>query len=68
VIEKVATWAIGKVVSEELDDSVATAALVGVALDSASYAAMGIPPKAAIAAGAATGMAQHAYRKSRKKG
>jgi hypothetical protein len=66
MMEKIASWAIGKVVTEEVDDSVTTAALVGVALDTATFSAMGLPAKGAVAAGAATGIGTHLYKKARK--
>lgn len=55
MIEKVVGWALQKVVEEEVDDSVATAALVGVALDSAAFKAMGLPGTGAVVAGAVSG-------------
>lgn len=57
MIEKVVGWALQKVVEDEVDDSVATAALVGVALDSAAFKAMGLPGAGAVAAGAVSGAA-----------
>lgn len=67
MIEKVVGWAVAKVVEEEIDDSVFMAALLGVALDSAAFRAVGLPPTGAVMAGAVTGAAHNIYRKTRSK-
>lgn len=64
-MEKVVTWAIQKAV-EDVDGSVTMAALLGAGLDSAAFAAIGIPSGAAVAAGAATGAGFNIARKLRK--
>lgn len=64
MIEKVVSWAVQKGM-EDVDDSVTMAALLGAGLDSAAFAAMGVPPGAAIVAGAATGAGVNVYRKIR---
>jgi hypothetical protein len=64
-MEKVVTWAISKAV-EEVDDSVTTAALLGAALDAATFSAIGVPTTGAVIAGAATGVGLNVARKMRK--
>lgn len=64
-MEKVVTWAISKAV-EEVDDSVTTAALLGAALDAATFSAIGVPATGALIAGAATGVGVNVVRKMRK--
>lgn len=68
MIEKVVGWALQKVVEDEVDDSVATAALVGVALDSAAFKAMGLPGAGAVAAGAISGAAPKVVKMLRNGG
>lgn len=63
MIEKVATWAINKVVTEDIDPSLTTAALMGAALDSAAFVAMGASGTGAVVAGAVTGAGHHLYKK-----
>lgn len=65
MIEKVVTWAIAKVVEEEIDDSVLMATLLGVLLDTAAFKAVGLPTSGAMAAGGATGAAHSIYKKTR---
>lgn len=64
-MEKVVTWAIAKAV-EDVDDSVTTAALMGAALDTATFSAIGIPATGAVIAGAATGVGFNVARKMTK--
>jgi hypothetical protein len=66
VIEKVATWAIGKAITEDIDPSLTTAVLVGVALDTATFTAIGAPATVAVAGGAALGAVGHAVRKAKR--
>jgi hypothetical protein len=66
MIEKVVSWAIQKTVEEETGDSVTTAALLGAGLDSAAFTAIGVPGKAAVAAGAVTGAGLHVCKKIRE--
>ena len=66
MIEKVVGWAINKVVTEEIDTSVTMAALMGAALDSAAFVALGVPNGKAVVAGAATGAGHHLYKKIKK--
>lgn len=65
MMEKVVTWAIARAV-EDVDDSVATAALMGAALDTATFSAIGVPATGAVIAGAATGVGLNVARKLRK--
>jgi hypothetical protein len=65
-MEKVVTWAISRAV-EDVDDSVTTAALMGAALDTATFSALGVPATGAIVAGAATGVGLNVARKMMKK-
>ncbi len=65
MIEKVVGWAINKVVTEDIDPSLGTATLMGAALDSAVFIALGVPSGRAIVAGAATGAGHHLYKKAR---
>lgn len=65
-MEKVVTWAISRAV-EDVDDSVTTAALMGAALDAATFSAIGVPATGAIVAGAATGVGLNVARKMMKK-
>jgi hypothetical protein len=65
MMEKVVGWAINKVVTEEIETSIATAALMGAALDSAAFTAIGVPGGTALAAGAATGAGHHLYKRIR---
>jgi hypothetical protein len=65
MMEKVVTWAISQAV-EDIDDSVTTAALMGAALDTATFSALGVPPTGAIVAGAATGVGLNVVKKIRK--
>lgn len=67
MMEKVVTWAIAKAV-EDVDDSVTTAALLGAALDAATFSAIGVPATGAVIAGAATGVGMNVARKMRKGG
>lgn len=64
-MEKVVTWAIAKAV-EDIDDSVTTAALMGAALDTATFSAIGVPATGAVIAGAATGVGFNVARKMTK--
>lgn len=64
-MEKVVTWAIAKAV-EDVDDSVTTAALMGAALDTATFSAIGVPATGAVIAGAATGVGFNVARKVTK--
>lgn len=66
MIEKVVTWAIAKVVEEEIDDSVVTGALLGAALDTAAFTAIGVTGPAAVVGGAITGASLNVIRKVRK--
>lgn len=68
MMEKVVSWAISKTVEEEIDGSVATAALMGAALDAATFSAMGVPPGGAVVAGAVTGASLNVIKKIRKGG
>lgn len=61
-MEKVVTWAIAKAV-EDVDDSLTTAALMGAALDTATFSAIGLPATGAVVAGAATGVGLNVVRK-----
>src|ERR1044072_3898889 len=54
MMEKVVTWAIAKAV-EDVDDSVTTAALMGAALDTATFSAIGGPATGAVIAWGASG-------------
>jgi len=65
MMEKVVTWAIAKAV-EDVDDSVTTAALLGAALDTATFSAIGVPATGAVIAGAATGVGLNVARKMMK--
>jgi len=65
MMEKVVTWAIAKAV-EDVDDSLATAALLGAALDTATFSAIGIPATGAVVAGAVTGVGFNVARKMKK--
>ena len=65
-MEKVVTWAISRAV-EDVDDSVTTAALMGAALDAATFSALGVPGTGAVVAGAATGVGLNVARKMMKK-
>lgn len=65
-MEKVVTWAISRAV-EDVDDSVMTAALMGAALDTATFSALGVPATGAVVAGAATGVGLNVARKMMKK-
>ena len=65
-MEKVVTWAISRAV-EDVDDSVTTAALMGAALDAATFSALGVPGTGAVVAGAATGVGLNVARKMTKK-
>lgn len=64
-MEKVVTWAIAKAV-EDVDDSVTTAALMGAALDTATFSAIGVSATGAVIAGAATGVGFNVARKMTK--
>lgn len=64
-MEKVVTWAISKGV-EEIDGSVTTSALLGAALDSATFSAIGVPTTGAIVAGAVTGAGFNVARRLRR--
>lgn len=66
MIEKVVTWTVQKVIEEDIDSSVTTAALLGATLDSAAFATVGVPANAALVAGAATGAGLNICRKLRK--
>ena len=66
MIERVVGWAIQKVV-EDVDDSLTTAALLGVALDTAAFKAIGLPGASAIVAGAVSGAGPRAIKKMRAK-
>lgn len=66
-MEKVVGWAINKAVTEEIETSVTTAVLMGAALDSAAFAALGVPGTGAVVAGAATGAGHHLYKKAKEK-
>lgn len=66
MIEKVVSWAVQKVIEEDIDSSVTTAALLGAGLDSAAFVAAGVPSSQAVVAGAATGAGFNVYRKLRK--
>jgi hypothetical protein len=63
MMEKVVTWAISKAVTEDVDTSITMAVLMGAALDSVTFAAIGMPGRTAFAAGAATGAGHHLYKK-----
>lgn len=67
MMEKVVTWAIARAV-EDVDDSVTTAALMGAALDTATFSAVGVPATGAVIAGAATGVGLNVARKVMKGG
>lgn len=67
MIERALGWALQKVVEDEVDDSMATAAAMGVVLDTAAFKAMGLPAAGAMAAGAASGVAPKVLRKIREK-
>lgn len=66
MMEKVVAWAVNKVVTEDIETGVTTAALMGAALDSAAFAAIGVPGTGAVVAGAATGAGHHFYKKMRE--
>jgi hypothetical protein len=63
MMEKVVTWAINKAVTEDVDTGITVAALMGAALDGATFVALGVPGRTAFAAGAATGAGHHLYKK-----
>lgn len=67
MIEKVVTWAIAKVVEDEIDDSLFMAVLLGVALDSAAFKTAGLPASGAVVAGATTGAVRNIYKKTRSR-
>jgi hypothetical protein len=54
-MEKAVTWAVQRVIEEDVDGSLAMAALLGATLDSATFTGIGVPPETAIVAGALTG-------------
>lgn len=62
MMEKAVTWAIQQGM-EEVDPGVTTAALMGAALDSATFVAIGVPSKEAFVAGAVTGAALNIRKK-----
>ena len=68
MMERVVTWAITKAVEEEIDDSVVMAALMGAALDTATFVALGVPPTGAVMAGAVTGAGFNVAKKIRNRG
>lgn len=65
MMEKVVTWAISRAV-EDVDNSLTTAALMGAALDAATFSAIGLPATGAVVAGAATGVGLNVVRRVRK--
>lgn len=65
MMEKVVTWAISRAV-EDVDNSLTTAALMGAALDTATFSAIGLPATGAVVAGAATGVGLNVVRRVRK--
>lgn len=67
MIERALGWALQRVVEDEVDDSVTTAAVMGVALDAAAFKAMGLPAAGAVAAGAASGAGPKILKKLRGK-
>jgi hypothetical protein len=64
-MEKAVIWAVQKAV-EDVDDSVAMAALLGAGLDSATFVALGVDSKTAVVAGAATGAGMKICKKLRE--
>lgn len=67
MIEKAIGWALQRVIEEEVDDSVTTAALLGVALDTAAFKAIGLPGASAVIAGAVSGAGPRVIKKMRAK-
>jgi hypothetical protein len=68
MMERLVTWAITRAVEDEIDDSVAMAALMGAALDTATFAGLGVPATGAVVAGAVTGASLNVAKKIRKRG
>lgn len=67
MIETALGWALKKVAKEEVGDDLATAAVVGVAIDAAAFRAMGLPAAGAVAAGAISGAAPKVLKAIRRK-
>lgn len=67
MMEKVVTWAIAKAVEDGIDNSVTTAALMGAALDAATFTALGVPATGAVVAGAVTGAGLNVAKKIRNR-